>query len=159
MGSSDKPFYWQGFVVVPEDLVGPACAVASFGEPGSANWREVQVPIEVLAQDNIEARGVTIGGPVPDSDVTAGEEVLFYGSAMNVASGPVNLSILMEDGRIVGGGEAETDYWGYWEIPVVLPPDLIGLAEITVGAGEGDTYAEEVFLINVLPAPTPTPFP
>lgn len=159
MGSSAKPFYWQGFVVVPEDLVGPACAVASFGEPGSANWREVQVPIEVLAQDNIEARGVTIGSPVPESDVTAGEEVLFYGSAMNVASGPVSLSILMEDGRIVGGGEAETDYWGYWEIPLFLPPDLIGLAEITVAAGEGDTYAEEVFLINVLPAPTPTPFP
>ena len=159
MGSSSKPFYWQGFVVVPKDLVGPACAVASFGEVGSDNWREAQVPIEVLPKEDINARGITLGGPAPESEVFAGEEVLFYGSAMNVAAGPVSLSVLMENGRIVGGGESETDYWGYWEIPVFLPADVVGLAEITVAAGEGDTYAEEVFIINVLPAPTPTPIP
>ncbi len=159
MGSSSKPFYWQGFIVVPKDLVGPACAVASFGEVGTENWREAQVPIAILAKDDINARGVTMGSPAPESEVTAGEEVLFYGSALNVAAGPVSVSVLMENGRIVGGGEAETDYWGYWEVPIFLPIDVEGIAEITVAAGEGDTYAEEVFRINVLPAPTPTPGP
>ena len=159
MGSSSKPFYWQGFVVVPKDLVGPACAVASFGEVGTDNWREAQVPIDILAREDINARGVTIASPAPESDVFAGEDILFYGSALNVAAGPVSVSVLMENGRIVGGGEAETDYWGYWEVPIFLPIDVEGIAEITVAAGEGDTYAEEVIRINVLPAPTPTPGP
>ncbi len=159
MGSSGKPFYWQGFVVVPKELVGPACAVASFGEVGSENWREAQVPIDVLAKDDINARGITIASPAPDSEIFAGQDVLFYGSALNVAAGPVSLSVLMENGRIVGGGETETDYWGYWEIPVFLPFDVAGLADITISAGEGDTYSEEVIRVNVLPAPTPTPSP
>ncbi len=157
LGSSNKPFKWQGFVVVPKDLSGPACAVASFGEPGAENWREAQIPIEILPPDSREARGVTIAYPSPGSEITAGEEILLYGVAQNVASGPVSVSMLMENGRIVGGGATETDYWGYWEFPLILPFDIEGLAEITVAAGEGDTTGETTIQVRVLPAPTPTP--
>jgi hypothetical protein len=157
LGSSSKPFKWQGFVVVPKDLSGPACAVASFGEPGTENWREAQIPIGILPPDSLEARGVTIAYPPPDSEITAGEEILLYGVAQNVATGPVSVSMLMENGRIVGGGETETDYWGYWELPLILPFDIEGLAEITVAAGEGDTTGETTIQVRVLPAPTPTP--
>ncbi|NKQ35560.1 MAG: hypothetical protein HF973_08090 [Chloroflexi bacterium] len=157
LGSSSKPFKWQGFVVVPKDLSGPACAVASFGEPGTENWREAQIPIGILPPDSLEARGVTIAYPPPDSEITAGEEILLYGVAQNVATGPVNVSMLMENGRIVGGGATETDYWGYWELPLILPFDIEGLAEITVAAGEGDTTGETTIQVRVLPAPTPTP--
>jgi len=157
LGSSSKPFKWQGFVVVPKDLSGPACAVASFGEPGTENWREAQIPIEILPPDSLEARGVTIAYPPPDSEITAGEEILLYGVAQNVATGPVSVSMLMENGRIVGGGATETDYWGYWELPLILPFDIEGLAEITVAAGEGDTTGETTIQVRVLPAPTPTP--
>lgn len=157
LGSSNKPFKWQGFVVIPKDISGPACAVASFGEPGTENWREAQIPIEILPPDSLEARGVTIAYPQPGSEVTAGEEILLYGVAQNVASGPVSVSMLMENGRIVGGGETETDYWGYWEIPLILPFDIEGLAEITVAAGEGDTTGESTIQVRVLPAPTPEP--
>lgn len=157
MGSSSRPFYWQGFVVVPEELVGPACAVASFGEPGSENWREVAIPIEVLAEEDANARGVTIANPPPNDEVFAGEEIVLYGTAYNVASGPVTVSILMENGRIVGQTTTETDYWGYWEATMLLPVDVLGLAEITVTAGEDETFAESQTLVNVLPAPTPTP--
>lgn len=157
MGSSTKPFYWQGFIVVPKDLVGPACAVAYFGEPGSEAWREVQIPIEVLATDDIEARGVTIGNPPANTDVFAGDELFIYGTAYNVADGPVLVSIIMENGRIVAQADAQTDYWGYWETSILLPFDILGLAEITVSAGEDDTSAETTTIVNVLPAPTPTP--
>ncbi len=157
LGSSNKPFKWQGFVVVPKDLSGPACAVASFGEPGTENWREAQIPIGILPPDSLEARGVTIAYPPPGSELTAGEEILLYGVAQNVATGPVSVSMLMENGRIVGGGETETDYWGYWELSLILPFDIEGLAEISVAAGEGDTTGETTIQVRVLPAPTPEP--
>lgn len=159
LGASSRPVYWQGFVVVPQDLVGPACAVASTGEPGTENWREASVPINVLAPTELEARGVTIGNPPPDDEVFAGQELFLYGTAYNVSEGPASLSILMENGRVVTQASFSTDYWGYWETAVTLPIDIEGLAEITVAAGEGDAFNESTTIIRVNPAPTPTPGP
>ena len=159
LGASNQPVYWQGFVVVPQDLVGPACAVASTGDPGTENWREASVPINVLAQTELEARGVTIGNPPPDSEVFAGQELFLYGTAYNVSEGTGSISILMENGRVVTQSSFTTDYWGYWETAVTLPIDIEGLAEITVSAGEGDTFNESTTIIRVNPAPTPTPGP
>ena len=159
LGASNRPVYWQGFVVVPEDLEGAACAVASTGEPGTENWREASVPINVLPPTQLEARGVTIGNPPPDSEAIAGQELVLYGTALNVSEGPVSVSILMENGRVVSQTSFNTDYWGYWETAVTLPIDVEGLAEITVSAGEGDTYNESTTIIQVNPAPTPTPGP
>ncbi|WP_420630001.1 hypothetical protein [Candidatus Leptofilum sp.] len=159
LGASNRAVYWQGFVVVPQDLVGPACAVASTGEPGTENWREASVPINVLAPTELEARGVTIGNPPPDDEVFAGQELFLYGTAYNVSEGPVSISILMENGRVVTQTSFNTDYWGYWETAVSLPIDIQGLAEITVAAGEGDTFNESTTIIRVNPAPTPTPGP
>lgn len=157
LGSSSRPFYWSGFVVVPKDLVGPACAVAYFGEPGSEEWREAQIPIEVLDKEATNAKGVIIGSPRPEDEVFAGGELFLYGTAYNVTDGPVTVSIIMENGRIVGQTTVETDYWGYWEAAILLPFDVLGLAEITVTAGEDQTLSETITVVNVLPAPTPTP--
>jgi hypothetical protein len=159
LGASNRPVYWQGFVVVPQNLVGPACAVAITGEPGTENWREASVPINVLSPTELEARGVTIGNPPPGSEAIAGQTLFLYGTALNVSEGPVSLSILMENGRVVSQTSFTTDYWGYWETSVNLPIDVEGLAEITVSAGEGDTFNESIVRIRVNPAPTPTPGP
>lgn len=159
LGASNRPVYWQGFVIVPQNLVGPACAVASTGDPGAENWREASVPIDVLAPTELEARGVTIGNPPPDSEVIAGQELFLYGTALNVSEGPVSLSVLLENGRVIGQSSFTTDYWGYWETSVTIPLDVEGLAEITVSAGEGDTFNESTTLIRVIPPPTPTPGP
>jgi hypothetical protein len=51
--------YWQGFLVVPSNASGPACAVAHFGEPGSEEWREAQIAVEILP--TINHRGSCIG--------------------------------------------------------------------------------------------------
>lgn len=159
LGASNRPVYWQGFVIVPQNLVGPACAVATTGEPGSETWREASVPINVLAPTELEARGVTIGNPPPDREVIAGQELFLYGTALNVSEGPVSLSILLENGRVIGQSSFTTDYWGYWETSVTIPLDVEGLAEITVTAGEEDTLSESKTLIRVIPPPTPTPGP
>ena len=159
LGASNRPVYWQGFVIVPQNLVGPACAVASTGDPGAENWREASVPINVLAPTELEARGVTIGNPPPDSIVIAGQELFLYGTALNVSEGPVSISILMENGRVVGQANLTTDYWGYWETSIAIPLDVEGLAQITVSAGEDDTFNESTTLVQVIPPPTPTPGP
>ncbi|MCP4358832.1 MAG: hypothetical protein GY796_12505 [Chloroflexi bacterium] len=159
LGSSSRPIYWQGFVVVPQDLVGPACAVAHFGEPGTEEWREAQIPIEVLAQDDAAAQGVTIGNPPPEGEFFAGQEMTLYGTAYNVTEGPVTISVLMDNGRIAASATTETDYWGYWEVTITLPIDAIGQAEITVTAGDEDESGESQTIVTINPAPTPTPIP
>lgn len=151
--SSQNTFYWQGFVVIPRNVSGPACAVAYFGNPGDENWREAQVPITILPPEEAEAKGVRIASPAPEREVTAGEELFINGTALNVSEGDVRVSILMENGRIVSQNIATTDYWGYWETTVTLPIDVEGRAEITVSTGEDDSYAEAKTLITVIPPP------
>ena len=130
---------------------------AYFGQPGSEEWREAQIPIEVLAKNDEAAKGVVVASPRAEAEIFAGEELLLFGTAYNVTDGPVTVDVVMENGRIVGQTTTQTDYWGYWEATLLLPFDVLGLAEITVTAGEDETLSETTQVINVLPAPTPTP--
>ena len=157
LGSSSKPFYWQGFVIVPRDVTGAVCAVASFGEPGEANWREAQMPINVLPTDHRDAKGIRIGQPTDGSELIAGEKLLIYGTALNVADADVLVSILMENGRIVSQTPAVTDYWGYWEVSLSLPFDVAGLAQIIVETGKDNDFADAVNTVLIVPPPTPSP--
>jgi hypothetical protein len=161
LGRSPNSFPWQGFVVVPRDLVGRACAVATSGEIGTETWREAQTVIDVMPQDHPEARGVSLGYPPPNTTIAAGESLTLYGTAMNVREGPVTVSVLLDNGRMIGQSATTTDYWGYWETAVTLPVDVLGAAEVTVAAGEqgDDNYAETETLITISEAPTPTPLP
>ncbi len=161
MGRSSVSFPWQGFVVVPEELAGPACAVARAGEPGAENWREAQRFITILPQDDPEARGVRLGSPTENVNIAAGESLLLYGTALNVREGPVAVSVVLDNGRTIAQASTTSDYWGYWEVTVNLPTDLAGSAQVTITAGEpdADNYAETTTLITINPAPTPTAVP
>jgi hypothetical protein len=161
MGRSDRSFPWQGFVVAPEALAGPACAVARAGEPGAENWREAQRLISVLPQNDPEANGVRLGAPPPNSTVMAGESLRLYGTALNVREGPVQITVVLDNGRTIGQASTTSDYWGYWETAVTLPRDITGQAEIVISAGETgrNNFAETKALITIEPAPTPTAVP
>ena len=159
LGSSSRPFYWQGFVIAPRDYAGPACAVASFGDPGAENWREAVVPIIILPVDDPNAAGIRIGNPPPDSEFTAGEEIFVYGTAYNISAGELSMSLLMENGRIVEQKTITTDFWGYFQDSINLPIDVEGLGQIIVETGPDDTFADDIRLIRVNPPPTPTPGP
>ncbi|MCB9418725.1 MAG: hypothetical protein H6667_02895 [Ardenticatenaceae bacterium] len=151
LGSSTVAFYWQGFVIVPKESAGPACAIAYFGEEGSEDYREAIIPINILPEDDAQAKGVVIANPPADSHITAGRELLLYGTALNTSEKLVSVSIMMENGRIISQSSAPADFWGYWEFSVTLPPDVFGPAKVSVTAN--DASAE--ILINVDPAPTP----
>jgi len=151
--------YWQGQLGVPGDVSGPGCAIASFGTPGTETWREVQIPVNVLAADSDEATGVTIISPAEGSVTLSGQELALTGTAFNAAT--VLVSVLMENGRIVSELSATPDNFGYWEMQVLLPFDVSGAAEITATAqdADGSTLAEARRLITINPGPTPTPQP
>lgn len=159
LGASNQSFYWQGFVIAPRDVSGPGCAVASFGEPGSENWREASMPITILPTTDRDAKGIRIANPPPQREIVSGSEMFINGTALNIADEDILVSILLENGRIVSQTPARTDWWGYFELNVLIPPDIEGPAQIIAEYGEGDDFADGIGDIVVIPPPTPTPSP
>lgn len=149
--------YWQGQLGIPANVAGPGCAIASFGTPGEAAWREVQIPINVLAADSEEATGVTIINPAAGSAFPSGQTLYLSGTAFNAAR--VQVSVLLENGRIVGETSAVPNSLGLWEAELLLPFDVAGPAEITVVAQDASSapLAETRRVMTITLGPTPTP--
>jgi hypothetical protein len=156
LGSSATAFNWHGFIIVPAEAEGEACAVAGFGQPDEPNWREIQVPIMVYPSSAAEARQLEIARPLPQTIYRAGDRLFIYGTAPGITEGVVLVSVLLENGRIIDENEVTTDLWGYWEFETLLPVDVEGPAEITVSAGEVDEagYVTQQTLITILPGDT-----
>lgn len=113
---------WWGYLVVPETVFGPGCALAYTGEFGDDEWRAAHAPIDILEMDAEEARGLFIGN-FADSELTPGESVTVYGSAYNAPNNRVQVALQI-GGTNVAQGTTTTDGFGYWEINLVLPPDI-----------------------------------
>jgi hypothetical protein len=127
--------YWQGFLIVPGNVTGPVCAVASFGERGQADWREAQVLLDILPPNDENAKGVVVGNPPPNATLTAGQTTLLYGTAYNAPDGEVVVSVLLENGRVLTEAVAQADIFGYWELSLFVPADAEGAAVINVSIG------------------------
>lgn len=157
LGSSVRAFSWHGFIIVPGEAEGEACAIAGFGRQGEPGWREIQVPIIVYPTSAAEARQVEIARPLPQTTYQAGANLFIYGTAPGITEGVVTVSVLLENGRIIDENEVATDLWGYWEFETILPPDVEGPAEITVSAGEPDEagYVQQQTLITIQPGAEP----
>lgn len=140
--------YWQGFVIIPSDLTGPACAVASFGAPGSADWREIQIPIEVLGPDDKGAANILIGNPPPASVLTPGKSLLLYGTAFGAPESEIVVSVLLENGRLLTEAVTGIDYFGYWEVELYIPADAEGAARIEASFGE---EGSDDYILTALP--------
>lgn len=113
---------WWGFVVVPETVFGPVCALASTGEvdaPGEGTWRAAQTELAVLPIDDEDARGVFVGN-FPNTEVTPGESVTVYGSAFNVPGRQVAVALEV-GGETVAEEVATADAFGYWTVDLTLP--------------------------------------
>lgn len=148
--------YWQGFIVIPRNVSGPACAVAYTSTRGDESWREVQLPIDILPGDHPDAHGILISAPASGSQVRAGEAFTLYGVAYNAPDDALSLSVLLENGRIVTQQLIEVQPFGYWEIDLLIPVDVVGPAELTISADEND-FDTVPLLLEILPAATPRP--
>jgi hypothetical protein len=112
---------WYGYIVIPQTVFGPGCAVAYVGGFGESGWRAGHTPVTILEQDDPQARGLFIGN-FAGSEVTPGEAITVYGSAYNVPNSQVQVALQI-DGDNVAQGTATADRFGYWEINLVLPPE------------------------------------
>lgn len=113
--------YW-GFVIIPAEVTGPACAVAYFGEPGDESWRAATALLQVVAPDDPDARGLFLGN-FPDNDAPRGQPLTVYGSAYNAPNRQVQVSLRV-GGATVAEGTAIADSFGYWEIDLTLPESV-----------------------------------
>jgi hypothetical protein len=142
--------YW-GYLVIPQAVSGPACAVASFGEPGVEPWQAVNILTNVVPADDPQARGLFLGN-FPESDVPRGEPVTVYGSAYNPPNRQVQVSLEV-NGRAVAEGTAIADSFGYWEIELTLPTSVpagsAGQFVALVGyPGEPETMSVPFFAVT-----------
>jgi hypothetical protein len=144
--------YWQGFLVIPANASGPACAVAHFGEPEEEGYREAQIAVEILPAGSDEAYGVLIGNPPPQSTAEAGKTLLLFGTAYNAPEGEVRITIQSIDGRLITEGIAESDPFGYWELSLYIPDETEGTAEIRaeIGVSEDDDFAGHSILVDFI---------
>jgi hypothetical protein len=110
---------WWGYILVPDNVFGPACAVAYFGEFGEEGWGAAQTPVTILEADDPDAQGLFVGN-FPESEVPIGEPFAIYGSAFNVPNGQVQVRIDVA-GSTVAQGTATVDRFGYWETELTLP--------------------------------------
>jgi hypothetical protein len=149
---------WQGYVILPEDISGPACAVATIGEQGQAGWLAAQIPITLLSQDDEQAIGVNIANPGSGRTVRGGTTLLVNGVAYNAPSGGIQVQVALANGRIIANAAVQPDFYGYWEATVNLPPDVDGQAVVQAALEtNGTPLASTQRLINLLPGATPTP--
>lgn len=134
---------WYGYIVIPQTVFGPGCAVAYVGGFGESGWRAGHTPVTILEQDDPQAQGLFIGN-FADSEVTPGEAVTVYGSAYNVPNSQVQVALQIDGGN-VAQGTTTADRFGYWEINLVLPPEtptgVQGQFSVTVNY-EGETVNE-----------------
>lgn len=112
---------WWGYLVIPQTVFGPGCAVAYIGGFDETGWRAGHAPITILEQDDPQARGLFIGN-FAGSEVTPGEAITVYGSAYNVPNSQVQVALQI-DGANVAQGTTSADRFGFWEINLVLPPE------------------------------------
>ncbi len=143
--------YWQGFMVIPSNASGPACALAQFGEPGNDNWREAQIAVDILPINSVGSYGVLVGNPPPDSIIAPGKTLLIYGTSYNAPDGEIRITIQSEDGRLITEGITTADVFGYWELSLFIPNEDAGVAEISAAIGDrdDDSYAEHRIIVQI----------
>ncbi len=134
---------WRGFVQIPQDVTGEACAIAWFGEQGSAERREAQYLINVVPKD--EGAGTTIGWPKAGETIKAGETVFFQGVTVNAENGELAIQIRLADGSVAAGDVVTVGQYGYWEAELLVPVDLEGEVQVSADGGNGS----DSILLNV----------
>lgn len=134
---------WRGFIILPQALSGPACAVVSTGASGTPEWRQTIVPIVLLTADETGASRIELGNPSFEA-YTAGGTITLFGMAVNAPDGEIQIGASLGDTTVLPLTVVEVDTFGYWELEVVLPAgqsgDLVVTAEMEV---EGEMIGSE----------------
>lgn len=147
--------FWQVYVILPETVEGPACAVVTKDEPGSDGWMAAQVPLTIYPRDDERGQSIAFAHPSAGQRFTGGQTIDVNGVAYNAPAGQVHLNVTTEDGRVLADTTVEADRNGFWLFELSLPPDADGLTQVQVQAALGDPLSPSTtarLLFNLLPA-------
>lgn len=139
---------WRGFMILPQNLSGPACAVVSTGTPGTPEWRQTIVPIVLLTADETGASRIELGNASFES-YAAGSTLTLFGVAVNAPGGEIQVSASLGDTAILPVTAVEVDAFGYWELDVVLPADQSGDLTITATLESGGETITAEWVLEV----------
>ena len=139
---------WEGFVQVPVNVTAEeVCAVAYFGEEGSAERREFQwlVPVRPYVD---KAPAVAISAPAADSEIQAGVTLSIYGTAAHAPNDEVRVTMTYADGSVAATETATVDPFGYWETSILVPVSGSGELQLqaAVGADGADEAVQTIFV-------------
>ena len=130
--------FWQVYVILPENVEGPACAVVTKDEPGSEGWMAAQVPLTIYPRDDERGQSIAFAHPSAGQRFTGGQTINVNGVAYNAPNGEVHINVTTEDGRVLADTTVEADRNGFWLLELSLPPDADGLIQVQVQASLGD---------------------
>ncbi len=143
--------YWQAFVLIPEAAAGSGCAITYFGDEGSENRREVQLPINILPRTDPNAYAVLLSYPPTDSNARAGQRIELYGTAYNAPNNELQITLLLDDGTLAASDVVAVDRAGYWEHTLLLPVDVLGETQLTVAIGrDGNILAQQTIFLTLV---------
>lgn len=140
---------WRGFIILPPDLSGPACAVVATGAPNTPDWRQTQIPIVLLAAAETGAGRIELGNPT-FAEYTAGTTTTLFGVAVNAPESGMQLSATLGGIAILPLTTVGVDNFGYWELDLALPAGQTGNLTVTASmeVGGETITAEWVLLIE-----------
>jgi len=147
--------FWQVYVILPENVEGPACAVVTKDEPGSEGWMAAQVPLTIYPRDDERGQSIAFAHPSAGQRFTGGQTINVNGVAYNAPNGEVHINVTTEDGRVLADTTVEADRNGFWLLELSLPPDADGLIQVQVQASLGDPLSPSAtaqLIFNLAPA-------
>lgn len=147
--------HWAGFVIVPGDVIGQICVLATVGDAGSGEYREVHVPMTVVAATDPVATDITVGSPMPRQVVDSGALIQSVGTAYGAVNNQVNLKMQLTDGTVIVEKLVPVSDAGIWQTAIKLPDDKIGIANVTATMNAQTDWREitsgNVITINAPP--------
>lgn len=135
---------WQGQVILPADVTGPACAIAYTGTYGEDDWREVARPINIVSRDAETVARVSV--PVFSMvSFTKGSNATIFGTAVNPPDSEIQVALKNLNDEIFATGTTTVNTFGYWEISFPIPADYEGTFVVVRASfeEEGEIYFVE----------------
>jgi hypothetical protein len=143
--------FWNGMIILPRELPGDAgCVTISTGSVQAGDWRELLIPIQLVGLEDEAAQGLITLGNHPDLPPRAGSTVTLYGTAVNIPSSELTITLVGE-GDVTQSLIVTVDTFGYWEAPIQLLPELVGNVTVQFHSADGANSVQSQSTLEIAP--------
>ena len=122
---------------IPSGLSGAACVIVSTGAYGQPGWREVKLPVNLLATPP-EIDQITIDNPI-SVPLTSGANATVFGKAFSSSASSLNITIRLQDGSVINEGGASIEPNNLWMYSFEIPSTASGRLFVEARLGEAES--------------------